>query len=718
MNDILADLNEKQREAVTAPDGPLLILAGAGSGKTKTLTHRVAYLIRERGVSPRSILTVTFTNKAAEEMKERVKKLLGDLDDLPTMGTFHSVCVRILRSDIHNLGRENSFTIVDANDQLSLVKSVMKDLSLDPKQINPRGVLGVIGRAKNALVSASEFQARADSHYEEVVGRIFAAYEKRLRQVNALDFDDLIAETVKLFQERPEVLKKYQQRFRHILIDEYQDTNYMQYRLINLLAAEHKNLFIIGDDYQSIYSFRAADISNILNFKKDYPQAKIITLEQNYRSTQTILDAASAVIAKNKNQHHKKLWTDKERGCPINLFAAGSERDEAMFVARRALALHRRGRTWRQMVVLYRTNAQSRNIEESFMREGIPYRMVGGTKFYDRKEIKDIIAYLRLTANGADEPALRRVVNVPARGIGEKTLQAWLAFAAVTNKDAITAGLLLDKEETVLEGLSAARRKAVAEFSRLIARARDLSAEMTLPQLIIHLYEQSGYRQMLSETEDNIQAQTREENIKELLTVAGKYRSNAGESLNDFLEKVALVADTDNIDRNEDAVHLMTLHSVKGLEFPVVFIVGAEEGLLPHSRSQSNAHEMEEERRLMYVGMTRAMEELYITYAKQRMIFGSLQNNARSRFLDDLPEDLCRSLKKEAPSSLLTDRSSSEDLHLSAQENLVFGDGETVRHPTFGVGMIVAQDKNSYTIAFASSGIKKIAKDFDDLKKE
>ncbi len=715
MSTILDGLNDKQYEAVTAPDGPLLILAGAGSGKTMTLTRRIAYLI-ERGEVPGSILAVTFTNKAAGEMRERIATLLGEDVAMPVVGTFHSVCVRFLRQDIHYLGRDRNFTILDSADQTSVIKKILKTQNRDVKQFAPQAVRGAISRAKNALLTAEQFAQQTSSYFEEIVAEVYSAYEEELAHSNALDFDDLIVFVVRLFEQHPDVLERYHHRFKHILVDEYQDTNHMQYRLVTLLAQKHKNLFIIGDDYQSIYMFREADISNILNFEKDYPDARVITLEQNYRSTQIILDAATAVIHKNENQRHKKLWTQKDGGATIILCATPSERGEAAYVAQKVQALHAEKHAYSDMVVLYRTNAQSRAIEEGFMREGIPYRMVGGTKFYERKEIKDIVAYLRIILNAADLPAMERIVNVPARGIGTKTFLAWRTFALMHEMDLVTAGLRFANDDMTVEGITPARRRAITTFCETVAMLRDTASTKTLAQLIGDVYEKTGYKEALLAGENTLENESRHENIGELLTIAKEYDGDALTALAAFLEQSSLAADTDAINQDDDAVHLMTLHSAKGLEFPVVFMIGLEEGLLPHARSQLSGKELEEERRLMYVGMTRAMEELYITYAHQRMVFGSVQANAPSRFLADIPDAL---YTMDRAQSVITHGAEHHSMQYSRKKTEssqgVLADGTSVAHPQFGTGLIVAQDDAMYTIAFAGTGIKKIAKDFEGL---
>ncbi len=710
---ILEGLNDKQREAVTAPDGPLLILAGAGSGKTLTLTRRIAYRIAN-GTPPSSMLAVTFTNKAAGELTQRIGALLGEPAAMPMVGTFHSVCVRFLRSDIHHLGRDRSFTIADTADQNSIIKRLLKERSIDTAQFSATAVRGAISRAKNALLSAEEFRAQTGSYFEEVVADIYDDYERALRESNALDFDDLIVYTVRLLENYPAVRERYHERFSHILVDEYQDTNHMQYRLVTLLAQKHRNLFIIGDDYQSIYMFRAADITNILNFERDYPDAKVITLEQNYRSTQCILDAATAVIHKNEHQRHKTLWTQNSGGEPITCVTCPTSREEARYVVRKIRAHHSAGGAYRDCVVLYRTNAQSRTIEEACMREGIPYRIVGGMKFYERKEIKDMVAYLRVILNGADRPAVERIINVPPRGIGAKTLAAWHTYAVMHDEDMITAALRL--RDDTQSGITATRRAAIAGVAEQIMEYRAQLPHKTLAQLLADIYERSGYKELLARADTAEERAARHDNIGELITIAKDYDGMAVETLPQFLETVSLVADTDAIDSSADAVHLMTLHSAKGLEFPNVFIVGVEEGVLPHSRSQQSQRELEEERRLMYVGMTRAMETLYLVTAQQRMVFGLMQSNPPSRFLSDIPAELVKIERVGAVRSGMgtygmtpTARTASE----ASEET--FSDGTTVEHPSFGTGMIVAQTDTEYTIAFAGKGIKKITKNFRGL---
>ena len=723
MTFLLSELNEAQQKAVRAIEGPSLIIAGAGSGKTRTLTYRIAYLIADKNVPPSAILAVTFTNKAAQEMRERTAHLLARTNvsaPPPLIGTFHSVCVRILRAEMQHLGRDASFTIFDAHDQLSVIKRTLKDLGINPEQFAPRAVQEAISRAKNDARSASDFVAHAGSYFEEVVAQVYAAYEQALRENNALDFDDLLMLTVKLFTENPDVLERYQDRFRYILVDEYQDTNHAQYLLITLLARKHRNLFIIGDDYQSIYGWRQADIRNILEFEKDYPDATVITLEQNYRSTQNILDAAYHVIRHNTNQRHKKLWTEKHGGQKLISYAARDERDEAEFIAREIVTASQSGRPFDDFVILYRTNAQSRIVEEIFLSHDIPYRIVGGIAFYERKEIRDIIAYLRLTHNLTDRIALARCINEPRRGIGPKTIALWHAHALRNATDPITTGVRNDWTDS---GIPRSKTDLIHRFSATVASWHESKDALPLAALIRRVYKDSGYEKLLAD--GSMEGEMRHENVQELLSVAKKYDANkdAG-GLARFLEEVALTADTDEIDRSQPSVHLMTLHSAKGLEFPIVFIVGLEEGLIPHSRSMLSETDMEEERRLLYVGITRAREKVYFLFTQQRLLFGSTQVNPPSRFLEDIPDGL---MEDAVPRAITMPHKKSHfsDGHAPkktaapdhAEHIYSFADGERAIHPDFGEGIVVAQDTETFTIAFKKFGIKKLAKGIAPLKK-
>jgi len=641
-NSILAKLNDKQRAAVTTTDGPVLILAGAGSGKTRALTHRIAYLIATNKARAYNILAVTFTNKAAGEMKNRVRDLLAGKSTLPSIGTFHSICARILRQEIGALGFQRNFTIYDRDDQIAAVKKAMQELHIDTRENNPRTVLEMISSAKNELMTPAAYEEKAQSPAEEMVARIYYRYQKNLKESHALDFDDLLMTTVTLFQKKPEILAKYRRQWRYILVDEYQDTNHAQYTFVNMLAQEHKNLCVVGDDWQSIYSWRGADIRNILEFEKDYPKAKIIMLEQNYRSTKNIIEAAQEVIAKNISKKEKKLWTQNSSGEAVKIYTAGDERDEAQYIIEKITDYKQQGRSYSDMVVLYRTNAQSRVFEETLMKAAIPYTIVGAQKFYERKEIKDILAYLRLINSFTDFVSFARVINEPSRGIGARTLEAVMALA---KKHGLSAGLEKLEQAVAangdnLEGIAASSlqrlgraRSGIAEFRKIIAEGRQYLEKHTVAELIDFVARRSGYKKHLLDGSE--EGEMRFENIQELKTVASKYDESQGqESLEKFLEEVALVQDTDKLDDSADTVTLMTLHSAKGLEYPIVFMAGLEEGLFPHGRSYLDPAQMEEERRLCYVGMTRAQEELWLTHATSRKLFGSVQFNEPSQFLE------------------------------------------------------------------------------------
>ena len=619
MKDILEELNAPQREAVKTVDGPVLILAGAGSGKTKALTHRLAYLISEKKVAPESILAVTFTNKAAGEMKERMEKLVGAEMKLPWMGTFHSICVKILRREAKHLGYPTSFTIYDSQDQLSVVKKVMQDKGIDTKQYNPNAVLYYISGAKNEFMSPEDYKQYVNSPFEEIVLDVYKEYQKYLKTIGAMDFDDLLLLCVRLFEDNVEVLEKYQRIFRYILIDEYQDTNQVQYMWAKMLSAKHKNICVVGDDSQSIYGFRGANFRNILNFEKDYKGAKVIKLEQNYRCTKNILRAADELIKCNRHRTDKTLFTDNPDGNAIQIYQALNEKDEAEFIATEIRGLTFAEKyNWGDFAVLYRTNAQSRAAEEAFLRYGIPYKVVGGIKFYERREIKDILAYLRLINNPDDRIAFERIVNVPARGIGSKTVMKYLQG---------------------LSSLNSQVPEKIVKFLEMIDNFRGRIAEVGVSELIEIIADTSGYRAYLQD--GTAEGEARWENVLELKSVAS-YTDTLGveKPLESFLEKIALYQDSDELDQNADVVTLMTLHSSKGLEFPTVFMIGMEEGLLPHARSVVDENEVEEERRLCYVGITRARKKLYLIYASDRIYFGNPVANVPSRFLSEIPDDV------------------------------------------------------------------------------
>lgn len=726
MQNILEGLNEKQKEAVVTTDGPLLIIAGAGSGKTKTLTHRVAYLIKEKNIRPFNILAVTFTNKAAGEMRERIVKILypeaahnfkyslyRNNDQLPTIGTFHAICSLILRREIEALGYGKNFQIIDDQDQQVLMKKVLKELEIDAQQFNPRTILGSISKAKNELMGPQRFASQANGYYEEVTAKAYSLYQSRLKESNSLDFDDIIMFTVELFKQFPLVLESYQNLYRYIMVDEYQDTNRAQYILINQLASKHRNLCVVGDDWQSIYKFRGADIKNILNFEKDYAEAKVIHLEQNYRSTQIILDAAYGVISKNINRKDKNLWTEQEAGKLITSFEAADERDEASFVAREIK--ENAGGNYKKFVVLYRTNAQSRAVEEAFLRNSIPYRIIGGIKFYQRKEVKDIIAYLKLIANFSDSVSLDRIINEPKRSIGEATLKKWIDAARQLGINPIEAGVT---KSLVTSNLTTSKIEAIAKFSEFIVRMKELQPRINLADFVEKVFKDSGYEQML--LNEGTEGEPRWENVKELISVAKKYDDNKEDYedvLSAFLEEVALASDVDNVDQDQDAVHMMTMHSAKGLEFPIVFIVGLEEGILPHARSLLAYSEMEEERRLMYVGLTRAKEKIYLLFTRQRTLFGSTQMNSPSRFLEDIPEKLVEKKSYRAGEQRVFEELLSRRKKISEAKGESFKGGERVSHPTFGDGIVVSTQGDTVTVAFKKAGIKRLSAEFAKLKK-
>ncbi len=733
MENILEQLNPSQKQAVETIAGPVLVIAGAGSGKTKALTHRVAYLIREKKVSPHNILAVTFTNKAAQEMKERTLGLLGgDKSQLPLIGTFHSICVRILRSEIEKIDYQKSFNIFDTQDQEMLMKKVMKELAINTDQFKPKAILGTISKAKNELKDATDFAAQVTGYYEEMVAKIYTAYQKRLQEQGALDFDDIIMLTVKIFRGIPQVLEKYQNLFRYIMVDEYQDTNHAQYSLVRMLAEKWGNICVVGDDWQGIYSWRGANIQNILDFEKDYPAAKTVKLEQNYRSTQNILDAAYGVISKNINRKDKKIWTENKGGQLISLYEAANERDEANFVVAEIIKHKEESQAnLNDFVVLYRTNAQSRIVEEAMLRNSLPYRIIGGLKFYQRKEVKDVIAYLRLAQNFNDGVALERVINEPRRGVGDKTLAEWLRMSQLNGLNPIATGLnfkfRIPNTETKSNfefqklkidsnfKIQTLKLDAIVAFCEFVVKTKEKTEKMTVARLIELVFAESGYEKSLLDGTD--EGRARYDNVRELQTVAKKYDDYPGEEgLSLFLEEVALIADTDNINQSTESVHLMTLHSAKGLEFKTVFIIGLEEGIFPHSRSVMDSNEMEEERRLMYVGITRAKEKVYLLYTKERHIFGSLQINSPSRFMRDIPEHL---LEDFPANQNATSFPRAKNIPVGGQvvRNTDYSDGDRVEHPVFGAGLIIASQGDILTIAFSKAGLKKLSASIAPLEK-
>lgn len=716
-DELLEGLNPEQRRAVEATEGPLLIQAGAGSGKTKTLTHRIAYLIATNKATPFNILAVTFTNKAAKEMRARVAQLLGANADnrsfMPYMGTFHGICVRLLRQDGEHIGIPRSFVIFDESDRQAAIKQVSKQLMLDEKAFPARLLGGLISSAKNDMTTPAEYSQAANSPAQQMAAKVYPLYEKSLRDASALDFDDLINKTVELFKTQPEVRAKWQRQFNYIMIDEYQDTNAAQYQLVNMLTNEHKNIAVVGDDWQSIYSWRGADFRNILKFEKDFKDCTVIKLEQNYRSTKNILDAAHAVITKNSQRSDKELWTEAGEGLPVQLLQVSGERAEAEAIIRRVRnGIDAGRRHYHDYAVLYRTNAQSRSIEEAFVHYGIPYRVVGGVRFYDRKEIKDIIAYLRVIFQPEDRVSFERIVNVPARGIGAKSLQNFTSWY-------LSSGLSLAQglqQVSECPDLTPKARTALGELGDILASLRTVSEDASVSGLIDSLLRRIDYLNFLSD--GSAQGEARQENAKELLSVAQEYQE---EGLAGFLEEVALVSDLDGADFNNDAVTLMTLHAAKGLEFPVVFMAGLEESIFPHSRALYDQHEMEEERRLCYVGMTRAREELYMSYASSRMLYGGVQHNPPSRFLSEIDGEFQTNTSYDEPSFSFSptyqDQPASDVVDNEPRYVPELNEGDGVRHQVFGVGTVMEIDGDNAVIYFKGKGARKLNISFAPLEK-
>ena len=636
MDDIIDGLNDKQKEAVLTVDGPCLVIAGAGSGKTKVLTHKIAYLLREKDVKPWNILAITFTNKAANEMKERVENLVGEIAKDMWIGTFHSICVRILRRYIDRIGFTSSFIIFDSSDQRTLVKQCLKQLNIDDKMFSDRAVISEISNAKNEMLEPDMYKLRTNNELrKETIAEIYSLYQKKLKENNAIDFDDIINFTIKILSENPDVLEYYSEKFKYVLVDEYQDTNKAQFTLISMLAARYGNITVVGDNDQGIYSFRGADITNILNFEKDFPGTKIIKLEQNYRCTQNILDAANSVIKNNETKYEKKLWTENGRGEMINVYRGTDEYDEANFIVQNINRLRREEyMTYNDFAVLYRMNSQSRSIEDILRRENIPYKIIGGLKFYERKEIKDIIAYLRLIQNPSDNLSLVRIINEPKRGIGRTSLDN-VEQVAIQSETSMY-DVIKRADEFGLNRVFLNSREFVSQIEEL----RSKKDSIKISELIKETLNKTGYTKAL-ENEDTAEAESRLENLEEFLTVAVEFEEEiADNSLEEFLEGITLSSDIDNADEQENSVTLMTLHSAKGLEFPVVFLVGMEEGIFPGYKSIGEPKELEEERRLCYVGITRAKQNLFISCARQRTIFGSTSCNQVSRFIKEIPTNL------------------------------------------------------------------------------
>ncbi len=717
---ILKDLNNEQKEVVTHEKGPLLVLAGAGSGKTKALTHRIAYLMAERHISGNNILALTFTNKAAGEMRTRVEKLLSKQQNIsgqPLLGTFHSLCARFLRADIHYLGFKNSFVIYDDQDQLQVLRSVLNRMNLDPKKFVPKAILSHISQAKAELIGPEKYRTLANDYFQEMVAKIYPEYEKTLLANNALDFDDLIFKTVQLFRQFPDVLDRYQERFRFILVDEYQDTNHSQYVFLNMLAEKYRNIMAVGDDWQGIYSWRGADIRNILNFEKDYPETKTVKLERNYRSTQLILDASHRIIEKNQQRTDKKLWTDREQGELIEIIEAQDEREEAELIVQK---IRSSGKPLKDQVVLYRTNAQSRPLEEALMRMGMPYQIIGGVRFYQRQEIKDILAYLSLIVNHQNTVALQRIINVPPRKIGKV---AWEKIMHFFGEEPVAVNLGLARAYEMGE-LTEQTKKSISTFLSLLQKLQDLGKELPASKLIREVVNRTGYQEyLLDGTEEG---EERFENVKELLTVAKKYDHLVPElSLTTFLEEVALISDLDNLANGEkDIITLMSVHAAKGLEFSSVYIAGLEENIFPHSRSQLDPEQAEEERRLMYVAMTRAAHNLYLFYTRRRSLYGNIQANPPSRFIADIPQELTKvggrsgnfySFNLGGNQEVVRTAQAEITTHALAEE--LYKTGEKVMHNSFGEGVIVEVRGDVVTVAFPGKGIKKLAASVAPLKK-
>lgn len=734
-------LNPQQAEAVINTEGPMLIMAGAGSGKTKVLTCRVANLL-QKGVRPYRILAITFTNKAAAEMRERVNNMSGPAAKDVWLFTFHAFCARFLRMEIDKLpGYGGNFAIYDTADSQNLIKQILKEMNLDDKRFQPSGILSRISNAKNALQDAAAFARQAGDFYEQKVADIYSRYEQKLQLNNALDFDDLLMLSIKLLQENKEVREKYQDRFDYLLVDEYQDTNHAQYLLTKFLAAKHRNICVVGDADQSIYGWRGADIQNILDFEKDYPDAKVIKLEQNYRSTQIILDAANAVIENNTGRKPKNLWTENKSGADIIYFQAVDERDEARFVIEQLQNLQRtENKKLGDMAILYRTNTQSRIFEEMLIKSGISYNMVGGLKFYERKEIKDIIAYLRVIFNPADSLSLLRIINVPKRGIGDASLAKIQAYAAGNNVSLFEAV----SNAAAIDGLSSRFVSKLDDLAGIIFELMNLASEAPVEDLIDRVLHDTGYLEEL-ENERTPQAQSRIDNLHELISVAQEFAASEEENnLENFLAHVALVSDIDDTELGEDAITLMTLHSSKGLEFPVVFLVGMEEGLFPHARTLMDETEIEEERRLCYVGITRAKEKLFLSSTKMRTIYGNTVTYPPSRFLQEIPARLVKTIKRQERFSALENfKQVSEKYSTRPQKpastfnphsfmpqkpaaaaggtGTRFNTGDRVSHSKWGEGMVVSvkdsPDGQEVKVAFAGAGVRSLLTKYAVLKK-
>lgn len=741
--ELLANMNQRQAEAITTTEGPLLLMAGAGSGKTRVLTHRIAFLIEEKSVNPWNILAITFTNKAAKEMKGRVRELLGKQAEDIWVSTFHSMCVRILRRDVEQIGYSQNFTIIDAAEQRTLMKNVLKMLNIDPKKYDPRAILGNISNAKNALLTPEDYQKMQGSYFEEIVGRCYEVYQKELHKNQCMDFDDLIMNTITLFDKSPEVLQFYQNKFQYIHVDEYQDTNHAQYILVNLLAKRLKNLCVVGDADQSIYGWRGADMQNILDFEKDYPEAQTILLEQNYRSTQNILQAANQVITNNQNRKDKNLWTDNTAGQAITYYRGDSERDEAQFIIENIQqTMEAEGKKYGDFAVLYRTNAQSRVVEEMLLKANIPYTMVGGHKFYDRKEIKDILAYLNAIANPADSLSLARIINVPKRGIGPGTMEKLSDFADFNDMPLLEA-----TENVELSNISGKVMKKLKAFGDMMVDFHQMIPYLSMTELTEEVLQKSGYYDELK-AQDTLEAQARLENLDEFLTVtqdfdkqydnlADEEKEASENKLTVFLNDLSLLSDVDQYEEESSEVTLMTLHAAKGLEFPVVFLIGMEENIFPLSRALMEESELEEERRLAYVGITRAEEKLYLTNAFSRMLYGKTQYNHPSRFVEEIDSELLTSDhpvvyknqrisgNRESSNRLATKKDNGSKTVSSkrpaAAEIKDWQIGDKAKHKKWGMGTVVKvsgdQRDIELDIAFPNMGIKRFLAAFAPIEK-
>ena len=696
---MIESLNEQQKEAVLYNDGPLLIIAGAGAGKTKTLTTKIAYLIEEGLAHPYNVLAITFTNKAAKEMKDRLYALIGDLAKKVQVSTFHSFGLKLLRENYEKLGYESNFVIMDSDDSLTVVKKIVKDLGYDPKIYNPRAIRNKISSCKNEMMTPEIYERYAVSDYEKVMHQVYEKYEDKLKKNNSVDFDDLLLLPIKLFKENPSTLQKYQDLYQYILIDEYQDTNEAQYILSKLISAKNRKITCVGDDSQSIYSFRGANYKNILNFEKDYKDAKTILLEENYRSTSTILDAANQVIKNNKQRKDKNLWTSRGKGEKIKYYRAYNEKDEAQYVIRKIKELRNKEVEYKDIAVLYRTNAQSRVLEEEMLKENMPYRVIGSFYFYSRKEIKDLIAYLRLIHNSKDNVSLLRVINTPKRGIGLKTIENLTAKA--------------DEEGTsIYEAISSGKE---LEFKKTIEQLKSLSEELTLTELIDKVLDASGLRQEL-ESEKTLEAEVRLENLEEFKSITKSFEEREGLiSLEDFLLEISLISDVEEYKDDPNRISLMTVHSVKGLEFDHVFVVGMEEGIFPHMNSLMETSEVEEERRLCYVAITRAKDDLHLVNARRRTLFGKEQVNPVSRFIGEISKDLIETnVQEELPKQ--EQKIEVEDMF--REEEVDYQVGDYVYHETFGTGRVVEVTNTLVSVAFKHPhGIKKLMKNHKKLSK-